>query len=109
MGRGLAEALNQLGNTVIISGRRRAALEEVTAANPGMHSRVLDIADEAQVEQFGNAASVEFPKLNVLINNAGIQVPERLKGASRISKPWKLRFLQIFSGRYASPRLFAAA
>jgi uncharacterized oxidoreductase len=34
--RGLGEALHSKGDKVIISGRRRRALEEVTKANRGM-------------------------------------------------------------------------
>jgi uncharacterized oxidoreductase len=52
IGRGLAEAFQALGNTVIIAGRRRQALEETTAANPGMRSAQLDIESAPAIRTF---------------------------------------------------------
>jgi len=81
IGRGLAESFHKLGNHVIISGRRQEALDEVTAANPGMRSLQLDIGDKAGVAAFAEEVGVRYPNLNVLINNAGIMQPEDIATA----------------------------
>jgi uncharacterized oxidoreductase len=72
IGRGLAESLHQLGNQVIISGRRASALAETTRANPGMASVELNIEDPASIASVARKLLADYPKLNVLINNAGI-------------------------------------
>lgn len=72
IGRGLAEAFHTLGNKVIVAGRRRALLDEVTAANPGIDGVELDIADAADIERVAGRLTQAYPALNVLINNAGI-------------------------------------
>ena len=79
IGRGLAEAFQRIGNHVIIAGRRQSVLDEVTAANPGMRSAVLDIDDAGGIRTFGRTIAEAFPELNVLVNNAGIQRPESLQ------------------------------
>ena len=78
IGRGLAEALHAAGNQVIVSGRRKALLEETAEANPGMKFLVLDIEDRAAVRSLATRLASEFPALNVLINNAGIMRAENL-------------------------------
>ncbi len=78
IGRGLAEAFHSLGNRVIISGRRRHALDETTAANPGMKSLTVDMQDSVSIRTFAAQAIAEFPALNVLMNNAGIMRREIL-------------------------------
>ncbi len=72
IGRGLAEALHKSGNQVIISGRRKGHLDEVTKANPGMKSMELNIEDPASIAAVAKKLVAEHPKLNVIINNAGI-------------------------------------
>ncbi len=78
IGRGLAEALHQLGNQVVIAGRRKQALDETTAANPGMQSVVVDIEKREGIQQLAGKVAAKFPTLNVLINNAGIMRAEKL-------------------------------
>jgi len=74
IGRGLAEALHKLGNKVIVAGRRRAALDAVVKANPGIEAMELDVADPAAVTAVSKQLIKAYPKLNVLINNAGIML-----------------------------------
>jgi uncharacterized oxidoreductase len=82
IGRGLAEAFHKLGNQVIIAGRRQDALDQTTAANPGMKSVVLNIEDPASIAATVQKLAAEFPTLNAVLNNAGIMRPEALhKGA----------------------------
>lgn len=80
IGRALAEALHGLGNQVIISGRRKGHLAEVTAANPGMQSVELNVEDPASIAAVAAKLIAEYPALNVVINNAGIMSPDNADG-----------------------------
>jgi len=80
IGRALAEALHGLGNQVIISGRRKGHLAEVTAANPGMQSVELNVEDPASIAAVAAKLIADYPALNVVINNAGIMKPDNADG-----------------------------
>jgi uncharacterized oxidoreductase len=84
IGRGLAEAFHIAGNKVIVAGRRKEALKEVTTANPGIESIILDVADPQSILTASKELTKNFPTLNVVINNAGIMVPEKLKDQSAL-------------------------
>src|ERR1700687_29837 len=79
IGRGLAEAFHALGNHVIIAGPRKQARDKATAKNSGMSSLTLDIEDPAKILSFASQVAALYPKLNVLINNAGIMRVEKLQ------------------------------
>ena len=72
IGRGLAEALHQRGNRVIIAGRTAATLAEVAAANPGIDTVPLDVADPTNITDTATDLLARYPDLNVVISNAGI-------------------------------------
>jgi uncharacterized oxidoreductase len=73
IGKGLAEAFHKLGNQVIISGRRVERLQGISTANPGMRHYVLDVTDPGAIRIMSAQVLQEFPNLNCIINNAGIQ------------------------------------
>jgi uncharacterized oxidoreductase len=73
-GIGLAFALKfiELGNEVIVTGRRLATLDQVKAKHPKLHTIQSDVADPAQIAALAARVKADFPKLDVLMNNAGI-------------------------------------
>jgi uncharacterized oxidoreductase len=78
IGEALAHRFHDRGDTVIIAGRRREALEKAAAGRERIHVRTLDVEDAAGVEAFATAIVADFPALNVLFNNAGIMKFEDL-------------------------------
>ena len=81
IGRAMAEAFHARGNAVIIAGRTQEKLDAVTAANPGMESMTLDIADAASIEAFAAALTAKHPALNVVVHMAGVMQNEYLQTA----------------------------
>jgi len=80
-GIGLAFALKflDLGNEVIVTGRRQAVLDEVKVRYPLLHTIRGDVADPEQVAAVAAQVKAEFPGLDVLMNNAGIGNPTNLR------------------------------
>ncbi len=79
IGRAVALALHEAGYAVALAGRRAAELEQtITLAGSGA-DRLLavpsDITQPAAVEALFAAIEAKFGRLDVLFNNAGINVP----------------------------------
>src|SRR5256885_9867413 len=79
-GIGLAFALKflELGNEVIVTGRRQAVLDQVKVKYPKLHTIQSDVADPAQIAALAARVKSDFPKLDVLMNNAGIMLYKNL-------------------------------
>jgi uncharacterized oxidoreductase len=78
IGLALAERFLKAGNKVIICGRREDKLQEAKKMFPELHTRMCDVASEPERETLFEWAKIEFPDLNVLVNNAGIQLRTQL-------------------------------
>lgn len=73
IGLALAARFLQAGSTVVVCGRRADKLAEAARLHPGLHPHVADVATAAGREALAAWVQAEFPGLNVLVNNAGIQ------------------------------------
>jgi uncharacterized oxidoreductase len=74
IGRGLAEAFYERGNEVIICGRREERLAEMRRRFPRMGCLVLDVTRAESIRSFVQRLISEYPSLNCVINNAGVQM-----------------------------------
>jgi uncharacterized oxidoreductase len=73
IGLALAQRFVQNGNTVIVCGRDTNKLESVTTICPELHIKCCDVADAEQRSDLFEWTAQNFPSLNVLFNNAGVQ------------------------------------
>jgi uncharacterized oxidoreductase len=81
IGRALSEELHKRGNKVIIAGRRKERLAKTVEANPGMDSIELDVASRESIEDATASLIASHPKLNVIINAAGIMQIDNVAAA----------------------------
>lgn len=76
IGLALAEALQAKGNTILITGRKQASLDEALERNPGMVGYQLDVTDTQALGAFPARLLADHPDLDAAILNAGIMEPE---------------------------------
>ena len=80
IGRGIAQALSTEGFAVVITGRRAEVLEttarEISAETGGVVRAVpADIGNPASVETLFGEIKSSFGRLDLLVNNAGMNLP----------------------------------
>jgi uncharacterized oxidoreductase len=91
IGYALATRFHQLGNEVIICGRREDKLMDAKDAHPDLHTYVCDLADPRQREELCSWVQTYHSRMNVLVNNAGIQRSVDLTG----DEHWDLTHAEI--------------
>jgi len=72
IGLALATALQKRGSTVIVTGRDQRKLEKAKQSVPELHIIQSDVARVGDIDALFATVTREFPKLNVVINNAGV-------------------------------------
>ncbi|MFN7975144.1 MAG: SDR family oxidoreductase [Acidobacteriota bacterium] len=73
IGLAIADRFLHAGSEVIVCGRREDKLALARASRPGLVTRVCDLGSAAERDALAAWAVAERPRLNVLVNNAGIQ------------------------------------
>lgn len=81
IGEALAHRFHDLGNAVIIAGRRMEALRAAAVGRSNIHCIVLDVADSEGITRFAADLIRDHPSLNMLVNNAGILKYEHIDSA----------------------------
>ncbi len=72
IGLAIAKSLYELGNEVLICGRKPQSLQKAAQQVPGIKYTVCDITNEDHVKSLVDVAQRELGGLTMLINNAGV-------------------------------------
>jgi NAD(P)-dependent dehydrogenase (short-subunit alcohol dehydrogenase family) len=109
-----ARALARMGARVVVGARDvsrgQAIVEEVSVGGGSAELLEIDMASFASVRRAAERLAAEHPKLDVLVNNAGVVVRERRRTADGHELTWQTNFLSHFLlTRLVLPALKASA
>lgn len=116
IGLALAKHLNILNNKIIICGRREDRLTEIKRQNEGIVTKVCDVTDAQHRVDLTEWVFQNYPDVNILINNAGVQLHADLTKSGNLADVRKetetnfvapVHFIQLFAG-YLSKKENAA-
>jgi retinol dehydrogenase-12 len=102
VGKATATALARKGFKVVIAarnpGKASAAKDEIEAVVGVSDVEVLiaDLASLAQVQQLADRFKTQHPRLDVLINNAGVMLSRRQVTEDGLEATWQINYLSAF-------------
>ncbi|CUU24023.1 short-chain dehydrogenase/reductase SDR [Duffyella gerundensis] len=85
IGLALAQRWHDMGNHVIITGRRQQVLQDAVAGRERMTAYALDVTAPDAVDRFVQQVIADHPDINILVNNAGIFSAEKVTTRRDIS------------------------
>ena len=102
IGKATAQALAQMGATVVIVGRNAPKtaqlVEEIRLAtgNPNVNSLLADLSSQQEVRRLADEFKSKYPHLHVLLNNAGATFTTRQLSVDGIEMTFALNHLAYF-------------
>ena len=102
IGQATALGLAKMGATVVISSRSaergQVARDEIVKAsgNESVDLLIADLASQAAVRRLADEFKAKYPRLNILINNAGLNASERLVTADGVETVFAVNYLAPF-------------
>ena len=102
LGFATAEALAKKNYEVIFAGRKIEELEQkispLKKEGLKVHAMKLDVSDEKSIHNFCEKVMAQFPRLHVLVNNAGIMIDDQ-------DRPITEKILETFKTNTLGPFL----
>ena len=102
IGKATAQALAQMGATVVIVGRNPAKCAAVVSeikhisGNEAVEALIADLSIMAEVQQVADQFKAKYQKLHVLVNNAGGAFGKRQVTSEGFEKTFALNHLNYF-------------
>lgn len=102
IGQAAAQALAAQGHEILIVGRNPAKTEGVAkqireqTGNQAIHFLLADFSDLGQIRHLAEQVKTQFPKLDVLINNAGAYFNRRQRMSCGVEKTFFVNHLAPF-------------
>jgi uncharacterized oxidoreductase len=91
IGLAFAERFAKAGNTVIVCGRRETVLEQAKEKIPALVTRVCDLDSESERAALYDWVTANYPDVNVLVSNAGVQLRYNVLKSDTIDRWNELR------------------
>ncbi len=102
IGKSTAQVLAKMGATVVIVGRNAPktaqVVEEIRAGsgNKNVDSLLADLSSQQEVRRLADAFKSKYPRLHVLLNNAGAAIRQRQLSVDGIEMTFALNHLAHF-------------